>query len=59
MLNAVRAPLVCADLAEYFSALIEQLVNDSIFGRLFEVLKGMLNDEGSCFVTCKRSPLAF
>ena len=56
MLNAVRAPLVHADLAKDGGTLVKKFVYDTFFGRFFEVLKCMLYNKGSCLVTRKRSP---
>ena len=42
MLDAVRAPLVLADISEDRRALVEQLVDDAIFRGFFQILKRML-----------------
>lgn len=42
MLNAVRTPLVLRDLAKHDRSLVEDLVNDAILRRVFQVLEGVL-----------------
>jgi len=42
VLNAVRTPLVLRNLTEHGRSLIEQLIDDPVFGGVFKVLKRML-----------------
>lgn len=44
MLDAVRPPLVFSDFAEHRGSLVQQLVDDAIFGRFLKVLKRMLRN---------------
>lgn len=44
MLYAVRAPLVLGDLGEDMMTLIQELVDDAVLRRLFQVLERMLGE---------------
>lgn len=59
VLNAIRTPLIHADLAEDSRTLVKQFVHDAILGRPIKILKSMLNNEGTCFMACEGSPFAF
>lgn len=43
MLDTVGAPLAFGDLGKDGGALVQDLVNDSVLGVVFEILKSMLN----------------
>ncbi len=42
MLNAVRAPLAFRYLTEDADALVQQFIDDTIFGQVFKILESML-----------------